>query len=299
MSDTHQQNLKMGIITALGAAFFLTTMNIITKILVEDLDPIVVGFWRNLFAFILLTVVFFVTKTTYLMRTTRLKDHVVRGIVGTVGLVLAIWMFSLMPVTEGTIIGFTSPLFVIMLSYPLLQEKVGKYRIIATMFGLLGIVWMVGFDQSGLNTHGLMVGLGFAFSNALVLIMLRQLGKTEHAMTTVFYFMGIGLVMMALYLPFASKILPEFSAWYLVLGLGVFGLVSLILKTESYRHAPATVIAPIAYTMLLWSAFFDYIIWNHVASANIWIGAGIIIASNIIILWREHHKSKTEQIPLA
>ncbi len=289
----HQQNLKIGIITALGAAFFLTTMNIITKILVEDLDPVVVAFWRNLFAFAFLIIGFYATNKTSLMHTTRLKDHVFRGIIGTLGLILAIWMFSLMPVTEGTIIGFTSPLFVIMLSYPLLREKVGKYRVIATLFGLLGIIFMVGFDHSGLNSYGLMVGLGFALCNALVLIMLRQLGKTENAMTTVFYFMGIGLVMTALYLPFASKILPEFSVWYLVFGLGVFGTASLILKTESYRHAPATVIAPIAYTMLLWSAFFDYIIWNHVAPTNVWIGASIIIISNIIILWRERRHADT------
>lgn len=301
MSDQpHQQNLALGIASAIAAALFLTTMNMLSKILVEDLDPIVVGFWRNIFSFFILFLGFIIFRKTEFMKTNRLPTHIVRSVIGTIGFILGIWMFSLMPVTEGTTIGFTSPLFVVLLSYPMLREKVGIYRVLATIIGLFGIVSIVGFDQSNVDLKGYIIGLGFALSNGLVLIMLRKLGKTEHAMTTVFYFMLIGLIMTALYLPFADKIIPDVSVWWVVLAFGIIGLLSLIFKTESYRHAPASVIAPLAYTMLLWSAFFDYLIWNHVAPSNVWIGAAIIIISNIVILWREQARAKfnKDKIPL-
>ncbi len=294
--SVHQQRLKIGIFTAVLSALFLSAMNVLTKIMSADLDPVVVAFWRNLFAFFILFVGFLITKKTYLMKTNRLRAHIMRSIVGTIGFILGIWMFSLMPVTEGTIIGFTSPLFVIILSYPLLNEKVGIYRCLATLIGLFGIIFIIGFDQSNISFYGYTVGLGFALCNGLVLIMLRQLGKTEHAMTTVFYFMLIGLVITSAYLPFSEKIISDQISWWFLLLLGFIGTLSLLLKTESYRHAPASVITPIAYTMLLWSAFFDYIIWNHVASTDIWVGAGVIVFSNLFILWREHKKSKKDKI---
>lgn len=75
--------------------------------------------------------------------------------------------------------------------------------------------------------------------------------------------------------------------------------ISLIVKTESYRHAPANVIAPIMYVILLWTMVMDYLVWDKVATLNVWIGAGTIIASNLFILWRENCRSKTNEIPLA
>jgi len=208
---------------------------------------------------------------------------------------MAAWTFQLMPITEGVVLSFSSPFFVILLSYPLLGEKVGIYRIGATMLGLVGVVIMIGFDQSVLTSKGIAVGMAFAFFNGLVLVMLRQLGKTEHALTTVFYFLTFGLIITAPYAPFADIVIPDQFYWPYLLGLGIAGLSSLIFKTESFRHAPASVIAPIAYSILIWSAVLDFLIWNHVASHNIWLGATIIILSNIIILWREHTKSKTKQ----
>jgi drug/metabolite transporter (DMT)-like permease len=128
--------------------------------------------------------------------------------------------------------------------------------------------------------------------------MLRQLGRTEHALTTVFYFMVTGLILTGAYMPFAEKAIPDISMWLVVVGLGIVGTLALVFKTESYRHADASIIAPIAYTMLIWSAIFDYLIWNYTAGINIWIGATIIILSNLIIIWREHKITSKDESPL-
>jgi drug/metabolite transporter (DMT)-like permease len=294
--------LSKGIIAALAAALFLSCLNLFSKILVEDIDPAMVTFWRNLLALFSLGFFIIVTRQTALFKTQRPWAHLMRGCIGTIGMILGVWMFSLLPITEGTVIGFTTPLFIILLSYPLLKEKVGIYRITATLIGFIGILIMVGFNGSeALTIKALMVGIGFALCNALVLIMLRQLGKTEHALTTVFYFMVTGLIMTGAYMPFSDKAIPDISMWWVVIALGIVGTLSLIFKTESYRHADASVIAPIAYTMLIWSAIFDYLIWNYTAGVNIWIGAAIIIASNMIIIWREQklNQSNKDETPLS
>lgn len=278
--------------TAVGAAFFLTLLTVFGKILVEDVDPVISAFWRNAVALSLLLIGFILFKKTHLMKTTRLKAHIIRAITGTFGLIMAIWTFQYLPITEGTVLGFTSPFFVILLSYPLLGEKVGIYRVMATVLGLTGVIIIIGFDIQSLTSKGLFIAFGWVLSNSLVLIMLRQLGKTENALTTVFYFLTIGLFLTGLYLPFTDQIMPSSDYIWIALAFGVVGLVSLLLKTESYRHAPASVISPVVYTMLLWTAIFDYFIWDRVASPYIWLGAGIIIVSNLIIVWRERRLNK-------
>jgi drug/metabolite transporter (DMT)-like permease len=268
-------------------------LNVFSKILTKQIDPVMVAFWRNAIALPILVVAMIAFRQTHLMKTSRPVGQIIRAVLGTIGLVMAAWTFDLMPITEGVVLSFSSPFFVILLSYPLLKEKVGIYRILATCVGLIGVVVMIGFDQSVLTPKGIAVGLGFAFFNGLVLVMLRQLGKTEHSLTTVFYFLVIWLLITTPYLPFAGTIIPDPSYWWVIIALGVVGVSSLILKTESFRHAPASVIAPVAYTILIWSCILDFLIWNHVASSTIWIGAGIIILSNLFILWREHKISKT------
>jgi len=195
----HTQKLYIGIFCAIIASFLLALLNVCSKILTEQLDPIMIGFWRNVIALPILIIGMITFKKIHLMKTKRPMAQAVRATLGTIGLIMAAWTFQLMPITEGVVLSFSSPFFVILLSYPLLGEKVGIYRIGATMLGLVGVVIMIGFDQSVLTSKGIAVGMAFAFFNGLVLVMLRQLGKTEHALTTVFYFLTFGLIITAPY----------------------------------------------------------------------------------------------------
>ena len=293
---SHKQTLKIGILAALSAALFLALMNMSAKLLADQLHPVVVTFWRNILSLGLLTAFILITGKSNLFKTTRLKDHTIRSVIGTGGMICSIFAFQLLPLTEASVIGFSSPLFVVFLSYPLLKERVGPLRTIATLIGFSGVILIIGFDFASINHAGVMFALALAVSNALVLICLRWLGDTEHALTTNFYFMLIGTIICGLYIPFAEKILPNSTLYWAVGFIGVIGLLSLLCKTEAYRHAPANVIAPLSYSMLIWVAVLDYAIWNVVAPANVWIGAMIIIGSNLFILWREkQNKLKREQ----
>jgi len=257
----HTQKLYVGILCAIAASFLLALLNVCSKILTEQLDPVMIGFWRNVVALPILIIGMVAFKKMHLIKTSRPMAQAVRATLGTIGLIMAAWTFQLMPITEGVVLSFSSPFFVILLSYPLLKEKVGAYRIGATMMGLVGVVVMIGFDQSVLTPKGIAVGMAFAFFNGLVLVMLRQLGRTEHALTTVFYFLTFGLIITAPYAPFADVVIPDQSYWPYLLGLGLAGLSSLIFKTESFRHAPASVIAPIAYSILIWR-ITQYLDWR-------------------------------------
>ena len=162
----------------------------------------------------------------------------------------------------ATSLHFTAPLFVSLLSYPLLKEKVGWFRILFIIIGFLGVLIIAQPDNDISNFH-LFIGLTAGFMNALVAICLRWLGDTEDSFTTTFYFLFFGLLLTSLFMPFVGT-LPDVNILHLIFAMGVVGVSSLLLKTQSFRLAPAALISPISYTILIWAILFDWLIWDTI-----------------------------------
>jgi drug/metabolite transporter (DMT)-like permease len=277
-----------GIVYALSAAFILGLMGVVAKLLGNHLSPLDIIFYRNIVAVILVLISLFFIKKLYLLKTKRPYAHLTRTIIGTITNVLIVWSFILMPIATATSLHFTAPLFVSLLSYPLLKEKVGRFRITFILIGFLGVI-VIAQPESNISNFHLMIGLTAGFMNALVAICLRWLGDTEDSFTTTFYFLFFGLLLTSLFMPFIGT-LPEVDILHLIFAMGIVGVSSLFLKTQSFRLAPAALISPISYTILIWAIIFDWLIWDTVPTTNLILGASIIIGSNILILWREKAK---------
>jgi len=67
--------------------------------------------------------------------------------------------------------------------------------------------------------------------------------------------------------------------------LGLFGQ---LLMTFSYRYAEASTIAPLDYTSLIMAVLFGYVFFDEIPTMSVWIGAPLIVAAGLIILWREY-----------
>lgn len=276
----------MGITYALGTACFLATMNLFAKLLGPEHGPIDITVWRNLIALVMLAGFLILVKRRFdFYKTGRLKAHIIRATIGTVGMVFSIWTYLLLPLAEATALIFTAPLFVVLLSWPLLREKVGIWRIIAVLIGFSGVFVMAG-PSGDISTKGLIVGLIAGLGNGAVAICLRWLGQTENTETTVFYFLFIGLIVTVPFMPWVGA-MPAFDSSALLFGLGFFGLLSLLTKTYSFRLGAAALISMISFTQIVWAVLFDYLFWDKMPSLPVILGASIIIASNVLIVWRE------------
>lgn len=281
-------HLTYAVMAAFGAAFLLSIMNMLAKLLSTYIDAVEITFWRNLIGLALLLAGLAIFKKLSYLRTQRIWAQLWRAVIGTIGMILGVWSLSFLSITEANAYGFTAPLFVVILSIPLLGERVGWRRILATLIGFSGIFIILGQAPWDLSLNiGAVIAITASFCNALVMISLRWLGRTENAITTVFYFFGFGLIGTGLAMPFMHSPLPTESVWLLA-PLGVVGLSCLLLKTESYRRGAATVVAPLTYVIILWSALWDWLVWGSFPAMNIWIGAAFIMGSNLFILYREH-----------
>lgn len=277
-------------------AFMLAGMSLFSKLLSQYLGPIEVTFFRNAFSFIALFVFLILAGKLALLKTQRPFAHLFRSVFGTVGIMLGMFTLSIMPIAETTILLFTAPLFVVLLSYPILKEPIGPYRLAAALFGFLGVIVLAlpGNNAEPLPLLGLATGLGWGFMAGGVDIILRWIGRTENATATTFYFVLIGSILCALHWPFAEIKDTSFSlnSWMIIAGLGITGLLALLAKTQSFRLGEAALISPFMYTMIIWAVLFDYLFWDKTPTWNVLTGGGIIIGANIFILYREYRKKQ-------
>lgn len=222
-----------------------------------------------------------------------------RGAFGTCSLIASMQALSMMQLTEAIVLFFTAPLFVVLLSYFILKERVGIYRISAVVIGFLGVIIVANptADIDQLPALGIIAGLLCGFFVACSNICLRWMGKTEGSTTTVFYFVLFGTIATSIHWPFA-EVKPgglSIDVLWIVIGMGLIGLTAKLAKAQSLRMVEASVAAPYIYSMIIWSMLFDYMFWDKIPSFNVLAGAGIIISSNLFILYREARKKAQQK----
>ena len=87
-------------------------------------------------------------------------------------------------------------------------------------------------------------------------------------------------------LPFAWHT-PDIKELTALISIGVIGGLSHIFLTESYRYAPASVVAPFDYVALLWAFFFGYALFGEIPTWYVYAGAAIVAGSGLFVIWRE------------
>ena len=290
MASGHKDQILLGAALICATAFMIAAMNAVAKLLGGDYHPVELIFYRNLVVLAALLPFFHFSKKWYLVKTKRPKAHIIRALVGTTGVGLAFWAVSLLPLANAITLMYTAPLFVTALSYPLLKEKVGPWRWLAVFIGFMGVVLIMSPSGENLLFLGVAVSLAAALFHGLTKVLLRDMGKTENSLTTVFYFMVFGTIATGLILPFVWRGGRQADDFILVLVLGITGGLQQILKTKGYSLAPVSVISPFNYTGLIWATILGVMFWNELPGWSVIGGATIIVLSNIFILWREQRK---------
>jgi drug/metabolite transporter (DMT)-like permease len=221
------------------------------------------------------------------LKTERVWAHVGRMALGLSAMALNFVAFILLPLAEATTIGFSVPIFAVVLAALVLGEPTGQWRWGAVAVGFAGVLLIVQPGSGDVPMLGASVALAAALLTASVTIVIRRLGATERATTTVFWFavssrVPLGLLM----LHFAGPHDPV--TWLLLAGLAIAGGLAQLTLTAALRLAPVALVMPMDYTSLLWAVLLGSWLFGELPTPWTWVGAPIIIASGLVIVWREH-----------
>lgn len=257
----------------------------------HGVTPAELIFYRNLFAMPAILIWLLMTTGMAGVRTRRPGAHAMRAVIGLVAMYLNFMALSLLPLAEATAIGFSSPLFATALSAVLLREQVGWHRWAAIGLGFIGVLVVVQPGGGSLPLVGVAVGLAAAFGVALVVVTLRQIGETERAAATVFWFTLASLIVTAVPMLWLFQ-WHAGPVWIALAILGLFGGIAQIMITASVRFAPVSVLAPIDYLQMVWAILWGWLLFLVAPTANALIGAALIAAGGGYIVWREGRRNR-------
>jgi drug/metabolite transporter (DMT)-like permease len=288
------QHYLGGIALRLLAMASLSGMYAVVK-LVDAADVHIVEslFWRQAVIMPLLVGWALTHDGLSTFRTDRIGIHARRAMMGLSGMVLNFGGMIFLPMAEATTINLSVPIFAVIFAAVFLHEPTGKARWSAVVVGFIGVlvvlnpVAMLSGGFTGDHAIGTLIALAGAIMTALVTIQVRDLGRTESAIAIVFWFSLISLVPLGIALPFFITSHSP-SVWALLIGLGLLGAVAQLSLTGALRLAPVAVVTPMDYSSLLWSIACGWWLFGTYPDEMTWIGAPLIIASGLFIVWREH-----------
>jgi len=261
-------------------------------------DAVPVGqvvFFRSAFAVVPVVAIYALQgqlRTAF--RTHRPFGHVGRGFIGLVGMFLNFAALARLPLADATAISFASPLITVALAALVLNERVRIYRWSAVAVGFLGVIVMLlpyldvsqfAGRQAPQQTWGAAMALAAAICNAGAVVQTRRLTDTESTSAIVLYFSLISATGGLLTLPEWHS--PNGLQLAALISIGVLGGISHVFLTESYRLAPASVVAPFDYTSIIWAFVLGYAMFGEVPSLLVFVGALIVAAAGLFVIWRE------------
>jgi drug/metabolite transporter (DMT)-like permease len=284
-------NAKLGIFWMMGAMMMFSVTNSSAKFLMADYSVIQIVWARYFFQFVLL-VLFLGPSLKNVLVTSKLQLQIVRSFLLLGTSVLFFFGLSKLALADISSIMFVAPILVTILSMPLLGERVGARRWAGIFVGFIGatIIIRPGYGMIQLTA---LFPLGAACLYALYQISTRFLGRTDNAMTTLFYTASSGTIILSSLVPL-YWIAPNTEGWLIMILLGVTSNLGHFSMIKAYEHAPAPTVVPFTYANLLWMTLFGYVLFSDLPDLWTISGAFIVAGSGLYIFHRENKPSKDD-----
>lgn len=274
-----------GILCMCLGVLFLALGDAVAKWLGEVHSPLQIIFFRTLVSLPLIVLLAYFSGGLRKLRTKRPSIHLLRGIIYTALMVCFVAGLTLLPLAEATAIAFVAPLFVTLLSVPMLGERIDPPVLIASVVGFVGVLIVVRPGGDAFHLGALLLVLAAVFY-ALMMVTARRYGSQEHLWAMLFYMTLVPLVVTAASLPWVWQA-PQPWHWLGFLLAGVLGVGATAFITLAFRYAPAAVAAPFDYTAMLWAVLLGWWFWDELPDMWVWVGSVLIMGSGLAIAYHD------------
>lgn len=280
-----------GIAWMVAGVFLLSVMDALSKHAVSQLSIPVLIAARSLMVLVLLGPWVLHSGGWSALRTRRPWAHGVRGLFAVCSLLAFLESLRLLPLATVIAISFAAPLFMTLLSVPLLEERVGVHRWGALLAGFLGVTLIVGPQaMDGVLTLGTGLALVAAFFYAASMVCVRWLLPTESDLSMLVWqnlTMGLAGAVGLLFVPL--EVTP--GMWPIIALMAVLVLLGQRCTFRALRLAPIGVVAPFHYSELLFAAMFGWVFWQEWPGPHVWWGVFFVVGAGLYTLWRERART--------
>ncbi|HKL05664.1 MAG TPA: DMT family transporter [Roseovarius sp.] len=244
-----------------------------------------------------------------LIRTRRLKMHLLRGICVVFANMCLFLGLAAMPIADAVAVFFVSPLVITIFSVIFLRETVGARRWAAIAVGFIGVLVIVRPGTAAFQLASLLP-VAAATLYAVIHIVARKIGGTESAATMAFYIQATFIVASVIFgvtlghgnfagsghpsLEFLLRPWGPVAAgdWPLFGLLGLTGVLGGFFISQAYRLSEAAFAAPFEYVAMPMAIMWGVTVFGTWPAPTAWAGIALIIGSGLYLLWRETAKGR-------
>jgi len=198
-----------------------------------------------------------------------------------------------MPIADAVAIAFIAPLIAVGMSVLLLGERVGPRRWSAVVVGFVGMLIIIR-PGAGVLQWTVVFPIGMATFYALYQVVTRMIRGSADPLNALFYTALVGAVAASLVVPFFWE-MPTLRQAAMLVGIGLMGGIGHWFIIMAYERAEVSAVAPFAYTELIWAVVLGYLVFGEFPDLYTFIGAGVIAAAGLYVLYRER-KSRTPAV---
>lgn len=247
----------------------------------------------------LLILVFFQGGIKYVFSPQQSKLHIVRLLINVASTFCFMYAFSSASLTTVYTFGYTTPIFMLILSFVLLKESIKFQKWITIAIGLITVV--LGMRPgSGIFEIAALLVLAASFLAALNKVLMRRLASTEHSLAITIYPNILIMLIVSPFLFFAGHWQPlPWSHWGIFALIGTITAIGQYLVAQALRFAEASILAPVDYTSFFWVVIIDLLWWNKSPDKYTLISAAIIMISSFFLLYRTKREELSKRPILA
>jgi drug/metabolite transporter (DMT)-like permease len=289
------QKVESGVLFMFFSALISALNGAIAKVLSEDISALEIVFFRNVIGVVFILAMLRHTPT----KLPGGKPHLLllRGFFGFSAMILFFYTITTINLGEAITLNKTSPLFVAVIAYFALNEKLGSRAVLALIIGFIGVVLITkptGLSISYEHFLGIMGGLLAAMAYATI----KKIKHLYDARVIVLSFMGMGTLLplilfgVAPYIDapeslsflFTKLVMPSTpKIWLLILSMAVISTLSQWLLTKAYSLSKAGIIGVVSYTNIPFAIGFGYMLGDTFPDFLTFCGIGLIILGGLMI----------------
>ncbi|WP_299828501.1 DMT family transporter [uncultured Roseobacter sp.] len=315
MANLPQNRAGLGILFVLAGVFAISINDMLIKQLSGGYPLHEIVFLRSAIGLMFSMIMVQMEGGWHILKTRRPFLHLIRGLLIVVANMSYFVALAAIPLADATALFFAAPLFITLLSIPILGEKVGLFRMSAVLIGFSGVIIMqrpwADADSLQASRLVLLMPVLAALTYALNQLMTRKLGVESKAsalsvyIQATFIAVSVGFYVVAGDGRFAEGIdnpsmqfllrawvWPSNADWWVMLGMGANAAVVGYCLSQAYRMADAATVAPFEYVGLPLAVFWGWLIFAELPVWEVWAGIALILGSGLFVFLREQQKAR-------
>jgi drug/metabolite transporter (DMT)-like permease len=284
-----------GVLLQIFALLLFVVMDTLLKVMAADFPVLQIIWARFLFAFLSVAIALRLSMGRFPWRSRAPGLQALRSLLLAGCSILFTGALAHIPLADATAVGFASPLITVALAALLLRERVSPRRWCGVALGFVGV--MIALRPpflTGAPLHwAYLLPLGTAIMFAFYQILTRRLAALDDSRVTIFHTglaasLATSLAQPLVFMP------PAPIEWGLMIAVGVLGALSHGLLVLAYARAPASLLAPLSYTQLIWASVAGILVFGDWPDGITLLGAAVIAAGGLLTLLPQRSRPTNE-----